>query len=104
MSSFSMTSAKMSFVAAAVLVMPLSSTSAEETFDCDGATKTFTASTAGQILSVTSAKGRCIVVFLMHREGKRPRRITVDLSAEANGYDAANGKRPARGQILPVRE
>lgn len=104
MSSFSMTSAKMSFVAAAVLVMPLSSTSAEETFNCDGATKTFTASTAGQILSVTSAKDRCVIVFLMHREGKRPRRITVDLSAEASGRDPANVKRPALGQILPVSQ
>ena len=104
MSSFSMTSLRMSLLAAAVLVTPLSVASAEETFNCDGATKTFKANTDGRILSVTSIKDRCIIVVLMHRDGNRPKRMAFDLPAQASNYQTANGKHPANPQILSVSE
>lgn len=58
----------------------------------------------GQLLSLTFEADRCSIVFLMHREGARPKRVAADLLSQAGGSEANAAKRSEHGAMVQVQE
>jgi hypothetical protein len=104
MSSPARGSVQVGFLAAAFSAASLSFAVAGETSNCADSAKRAMDRTPGQVLSVTSGKGRCVVVFLMHREGQRPKRVVLDLTNETRLYHSIKPNQPALGEIRAVRE
>lgn len=98
------TSVQAGFLAAAFSAASLSFAVAGETPNCTDSAKSVMDRTPGQVLSVTSVKGRCVVVFLMHREGQRPKRVVLDLTSEMMISHGSKPKQPGPGQIRAVSE
>lgn len=95
---------KAHFLAAVFSIVPLSFAVAGEATNCADTAKGVMDQTPGQVLSVTSRQGRCVVVFLMHRDGQRPKRVVLDLTNEMGGYHGVKPKRSDIGQIQAVSE
>lgn len=93
-----------SFLAAVFSTVTLSFAVGGETSNCADTAKSVLDQTPGQVLSVTSGKGRCVVIFLMHREGQRSKRVVLDLTNEMRVYPGVKAKHPALDQIRAVNE
>lgn len=104
MSSLARGSVQVCFLAAAFSAVSLSFAVAGETSNCADSAKRVMDRTPGQVLSVTSVKGRCVVVLLMHREGQRPKRVVLDLTNEMSSSHGAKPKQPALGQIRAMSD
>jgi hypothetical protein len=72
--------------------------------DCSAAAKNWMSEKHGQLLSLTLEADRCSIVFLMHREGARPKRIAADLMGGTGGSDANAAKRSEHGAMDQVQE
>jgi hypothetical protein len=92
------------WLAAVFSIVSLSFAGAGEISSCADAAKSVMDRTPGQLLSVTSGKGGCVLVFLMHREGQRPKRVVLDLTNDLGASHGAKPKHPAPGQIRAVSE
>ena len=77
---------------------------AEQPSGCATLAQRVVTETPGQLLSVTARRDRCQVVYLMQRDGQRPRRVVFDFENTIGGPVNSNGKRPGRGLLVPVRE
>lgn len=104
MSSPARGSVQAGLLAAVFSIVTFSYAVAGETSNCADAAKSAMVRTPGQILSVRSGSGRCVVVLLMHREGQRPKRVVLDLTNEMRVYPGIKAKHPALDQIRAVNE
>jgi hypothetical protein len=104
MSSPARGSVQAGLLAAVFSIVTFSYAVAGETSNCADAAKSAMVRTPGQILSVRSGSGRCVVVLLMHREGQRPKRVVLDLTNEMSSSHGAKPKQPALGQIRAMSD
>lgn len=93
-----------SYSAVAACMAASSSAFAGDVSDCSAAAKNWMAEKHGQLLSLTFEADRCSIVFLMHREGARPKRVAADLMGQAGGSGAIAAKRSQHGTIIQVQE
>lgn len=90
-----MTSARYKLMQFMLLLLALAAAplaKADEAPGCAGAAQDVLAGAPGRLLSVIEASGRCTIIFLMHREGKRPRRMTFDLPVRPRLSGRPEGK------------
>jgi hypothetical protein len=72
--------------------------------ECAAALQHLRSRMPGQILSVTVRQDQCRVIYLMHRDGQRPKRLVFDFEANGSAFVNLIEKRSGAGQIRPVRE
>lgn len=89
-------------LALALAAAPLAK--AGEAPSCAAAAQDVLAGTPGQLLSVIEASDRCTIIFLMHREGKRPRRMTFDLPVRPRLSGRPEGKMADPAKFYRARE
>lgn len=59
---------------------------------CADIVRAFLMSAPAELLSVKTKRDGCLVTYLMHRDGKRPMRVTRELRAEEAGLVQAERK------------
>lgn len=59
---------------------------------CGDIVRAFLMSAPAELLSVKAKRDGCLVTYLIHREGKRPMRVTRELRAEEAGLVQAQKK------------
>lgn len=77
----------------------VSAAQASERLDCASAAKAVMIKMPGQLLSVEADRQICTIVFLVHREGERPQKMTVQVQNGLSGPNSAKLK----GEILILR-
>ncbi|WJH38821.1 hypothetical protein N7E02_05650 (plasmid) [Aliirhizobium terrae] len=59
---------------------------------CSDIVRAFLMTAPAELLSVKTKRDGCLVTYLMHRNGKRPMRVTRELRAEETGLVEAEKK------------
>lgn len=75
---------------------------AGEVSGCTAAAKGLLVTKPGQLLSVVQARESCTAIFLMYREGKRPRRMTVNFRRSPDESAGIRWETVGPAKILPV--
>lgn len=66
---------------------------------CADIVRAFLMSAPAELLSVKAKRDGCLVTYLMHRDGKRPMRVTRELRAEEAGL-VQGEKKAAAAQVV----